>query len=99
MANFVTKFSPQILSPELGPSSGTKLVIIQSTPKDHNVIKEPPRSAKATIVEKITEVPEVSREQPQVDLTLAWNMFVDGEKNRLGTGAGVVLKSLERTIF
>ena len=78
-----------------GGELGAKTVGIKSTPGDHEIIREPPQNAEATIIGEITKVPKVNVEPPQIDLTSAWKVFIDGAKNRIGARAGVVLKSLE----
>ena len=108
LVDFVVEFSPRTVSLEQGclvsthgkeESSEPKSVEIESAPKDYEVIKEPPQNAEVTIVGKITGVPKVNSEPPQIDLSLAWKMFADGVKNSLGVGAGMVLKSPEGATF
>ena len=95
MAKFMAEFPPRAISPKQGSlesthrgeeSSGVKSIGIQSAQEDNEVIKEPPQSVKVTIAKKITKVPRVNVKPPQVNLTSAWRMFVDGAKNIIGAG-------------
>ena len=63
------------------------------------VIQEPSRTVKTTIVSEMTEGPEVIAELPQIDPTSAWKIFANGAKNSLGARAGIVLKSPKGAIF
>ena len=54
-------------------------------------MREPPQDTETVAASKTIEVPEVILEPPQIDLTSAQRIFIDGAKIRLG--AGVVLKS------
>ncbi|GFZ15662.1 hypothetical protein Acr_25g0000710 [Actinidia rufa] len=40
-----------------------------------------------------------TNENTEVDLSLAWQMYVDGARNRQGAGTGVVLRSPEGVVF
>ena len=42
---------------------------------------------------------EVITEPPQINLTFAWKIFMDGAKNSQGVKAGAVLKSLKGAIL
>ena len=73
LADFVIEFSPWTVSPEQGclasahkgvESSGAKSFGIKLAPEGHEVIKEPPQSAEATITGEVTEDPEVNIESP-----------------------------------
>ena len=48
---------------------------------------------------KTIKVFEVIAESSQINPSLAWRMLVDGARNSLSAGAGVVLKSPEGAIF
>ncbi|GFZ07043.1 hypothetical protein Acr_18g0012130 [Actinidia rufa] len=72
---------------------------IQPIPCDLEAIQELPQVIETTAVGEMTEGLEVILELPQINPTVAWKMFVNGSRNSLGEGAGVVLKSLEGAIF
>ncbi|GFY95398.1 hypothetical protein Acr_10g0007830 [Actinidia rufa] len=80
-------------------SSEAKSIEIELAPEDHEVIKEAPQILEVTISREITKVPEVNIEPPQIDLSLAWKIFIDEAKNSLEAKAGVDLKSPEGAIF
>ena len=108
MADFVAEFSPLTMSPEQDcivsaqweeESSEAKSVEIKSVLEGHEVIKEIPQNAEVTIAREITGVLEVNIEPPQIYLSSAWKMFIDGAKNSLEAGVGVVLKVPEGQFF
>ncbi|GFZ15738.1 hypothetical protein Acr_25g0001470 [Actinidia rufa] len=59
----------------------------------------PPRENGPIEPRSLSKGAEVIIEPPQVDLSLAWQMHIDGARNSQGAGAGVVLKSPEGAIF
>lgn len=64
-----------------------------------DVTQGPPQISATSGTGGPTEGPKVISELPQIDPTTAWKIFVDGVKNSLGAGAGIVLKSPDRAIF
>ncbi|GFZ14587.1 hypothetical protein Acr_24g0007770 [Actinidia rufa] len=73
----------------------------QPKPGDHEVNRKPPQNTKTTVAGEISKVLEVVVEPPQIDLTSAWEIFVDRAKNSLGMWAGSAnkLKVPELHIF
>ena len=53
----------------------------------------------STTIENITKGHKVRQEPHQIDRSKTWKIYVDGASNSLGASAGVVLISLEGTIF
>ena len=49
------------------------------------------------MAKEINKVPEIHKEPPQIEHSIAWKMYVDGAKNSLG--AGVILKNPKGAIF
>ncbi|GFY96867.1 hypothetical protein Acr_11g0011730 [Actinidia rufa] len=72
---------------------------IQSIPGDPKVIQESPQATEMTVDGDNLGVLEVISEPPQIDPATAWKRFVDGVRNNLGVGVGIVLKSPEVVIF
>ena len=107
LANFVAEFSPRVVSPEQDnlasahrkeESLGSKLVETQQNEtrlahKRNEPIKKSPTALGAVNTKEITKVPKVIVEPPRVDPNTACKMFINGVKNSLGAGVGVVLKA------
>ena len=75
-------------------SARTKLVL-----EGPEARKEPPQEAEEPTTRNLIEGLEVRKESPQINDSSTWKIYVDGMKNNLGVGTGIVLKSLEGTIF
>ena len=75
-------------------SARTKLVL-----EGPEARKEPPQEAEEPTTRNLIEGLEVRKESPQITDSSTWKIYVDGMKNNLGVGTGIVLKSLEGTIF
>ena len=71
----------------------------QSAQENNESIKEPSIVPYVANTKEITKVQKVVKEPPQVDPSTTWKIFVEGAKNSLGAGIGVVLKSSEGAIF
>ncbi|GFS40182.1 hypothetical protein Acr_00g0066980 [Actinidia rufa] len=107
LADFVAEFFPrpeipgQIQSKPLqrGENSQNALSELRTTNENTEVNLEPPRERGPAELKGLPEGVEVTLEPPQVELSLAWQMYVDGARNRQGAGAGVVLKSPEGAVF
>ena len=50
-------------------------------------------------VKDIVKGPKVLKEPPQINLSKAWKMYINGAKSNLGVGEGVVLESPKGAIF
>ena len=79
-------------------SEGTSAMITLA-PKGFEVYKEPTKDAEKPTTKNLTEGPEGPKKPPQINDSLVCKMYIDGAKNRLGAGAGIVLKSSQGAIF
>ncbi|GFZ01188.1 hypothetical protein Acr_14g0008230 [Actinidia rufa] len=68
---------------------------LSTTGEDTEVNPGLPREGVTAELKELPEEAEVTLEPPQVGPSVAWQMYVDGARNRQGAGAGVVLKSPE----
>ncbi|XP_057488501.1 uncharacterized protein LOC130774471 [Actinidia eriantha] len=106
LADFVAEFSPRPEIPkqiqstplERGDSQNAPSKV-RATEENTEANPEPPRERDSTKLKGSPEGAEVTLEPPQVEPSEAWQMYVDGARNRQGAGAGVVLKSPEGAVF
>ncbi|GFZ21762.1 hypothetical protein Acr_29g0009240 [Actinidia rufa] len=97
LADFVAEFSPrpeipgriQSKSLQRGENSQNAPFELRTTKENTEVDSEPPRERGPVELKGLSEGAEVILEPPQVDLSLAWQMYVDGARNRQGAGTGV----------
>ncbi|GFY95165.1 hypothetical protein Acr_10g0005500 [Actinidia rufa] len=107
LADFMAEFSPrpkipgriQSKSLQRGENSQNAPSELRTTKENTEVNPEPPREKGPAELKGLPEGAEVTLEPPQVELSLAWQMYVDGARNRQGAGAGVVLRSPEGAVF
>ncbi|XP_057465711.1 uncharacterized protein LOC130755326 [Actinidia eriantha] len=107
LADFVAEFSPrpkileqiQSTPSERGENSQNATSEIGATEENTEANLEPRRERNSTELKSLPEGAEVTLEPPQAQPSAAWQMYVDGARNRQGAGAGVVLKSPEGAVF
>ncbi|XP_057463838.1 uncharacterized protein LOC130753679 [Actinidia eriantha] len=107
LADFVAEFSPRPKIPgqiqskplEKGENSQNAPSELRAIEENTEVNLEPPRERYSTELKGLPEGAEVTLEPPQAEPSAAWQMYVDGARNRQGAGAGVVLKSPEGAVF
>ncbi|GFZ11573.1 hypothetical protein Acr_22g0009710 [Actinidia rufa] len=75
------------------------LASTEPEPEGLGIRKESPQGVEESTTEDINEGPEIRKESPQIDHYLSWKIFVEGAKNSLRVGAGVILKRSEGTVF
>ncbi|GFY85297.1 hypothetical protein Acr_04g0000350 [Actinidia rufa] len=107
LADFVAEFSPRLEIPghiqskplQRGENSQNAPFELRTTKENTEVNPEPPREGDPAELKGLPEGAEVTLEPPQAEPSLAWQMYVDGARNRQGAGTGVVLRSLEGAVF
>ncbi|GFZ19655.1 hypothetical protein Acr_28g0003600 [Actinidia rufa] len=73
---------------EKGENSQNAPAELKTTGEDTEVNPEPPIERDPTELKELPEGSEVTLEPPQVEPSVAWQMYVDGARNRQGAGAG-----------
>ncbi|GFS40490.1 hypothetical protein Acr_00g0068850 [Actinidia rufa] len=107
LADFVAEFSPRSEIPgpiqskllEKGQNAQNAPSELSTTGEDTEVDPGLPRERVTAELKELPEEAEDTLEPPQVGPSMAWQMYVDGARNRQGEGAGVVLKSPEGSVF
>ncbi|GFY87564.1 hypothetical protein Acr_05g0012030 [Actinidia rufa] len=84
---------------EKGKNSQNAPSELRTIGENTEVNPESPRERNPAELKGLPEGAEVTLEPPQVEPTVAWQMYVDRARNCQGAGTGVVLKSPEGAVF